>query len=338
MSNAIENLKQRIASLEQQKRDEDAARLEKVKPYKDRIFVLEGVIAECDRILLKASGNTEAKARKDRAAAWEERKSLTQRLSEIDRPPVPGQSTGDRVASLKQSLHRMEYEAVTSDEIAARGRRIIAAITDCNIALANLLPEQYAIEQRRQEATEVDQRVRTAQAELCEARAALEAAQADAFIAGTAADVAPLNARVTKAEKAVSAASEKATAARAALPRITEKLNALEAEQSELESKLRGYEAEWFANQERAEEKAFTDLIEQIETSALRLVALSRKTQSTFGLELLKGVRQLRRPVLGRYAEAVNASPTEEQRISDLLTGVQLAFDAQVSPELSEAI
>ncbi len=235
-----------------------------------------------------------------------------------------------RLAELRQTLARAEYEAVSTAELRGKLSEHIAAIFDLDSDIDVLTFERDTLQQKRLTAEQTTSAVDSAEHELQAARAAHDRTQGDAFISGETVDLYAHVARIGKAEKCLADTTRNATAGRAALPRISSRLTAIEGERADLDSRRGALVADYWRSRQRLVEIEYREQLQRLIDSGRRLAALDSKTGGRFGHDLLKSMREgLKQAVSGKYLEPVRIVDTD---LADILAEFESELTSALTP------
>lgn len=321
--NQPDHLRRRITELEAEVSTIEAEAL----PLANRLHSVSTAIDDADAVLRKPySYPAHRDAQEAKSAAYFERSELANQIQDNKRHI---DTLKGRLAELRQTLNRAEYEGVTTTELRAKLSERISAISDLDSDIDVLTFERDTLQCKRLEAQQATTAVDSAERELQAARDAHEQTQGEAFISGKTGDLSAHVERIAKAEKQLSDATKKATGGRAALPRISARLEAIEGEREGLDSQRNALVADYWHTRKRIVEVEYREQVQQTIEAGRQLAALDGKTGGRFGHDLIKSMREgLKQPVNGKYLEPVRIVDTD-------LAGVLAEFESELSSALS---
>lgn len=321
--NQPDHLRRRIAELESEVSTTEAEAL----PLANRMHAVSTAIDGADAVLRKPySYPAHREAQEAKSAAYFERGELANQIQDNKRHI---DTLKGRLAELRQTLNRAEYEGVTTTELRAKLSERISAISDLDSDIDVLTFERDTLQCKRLEAQQATTAVDSAERELQAARDAHDQTQGEAFISGNPVDLSAHVDRIEEAEKRLAGATTNATGGRAALPRISARLTAIEGERITLVERRGALVADYWHTRKRIVEVEYREQIQRTIQAGRRLAALDGKTGGRFGHDLIKSMREgLKQPVNGKSFEPVRIVDTD-------LVDVLAEFEAELSAALS---
>ena len=322
--NQPDHLRRRITELEAEVSKTEAEAL----PLANRRHAVSTAIDDADAALRKPySYPAHRDAQEAKSAAYFERGELANQIQDNKRHI---DTLKGRLAELRQSLNRAEYEAVSTSELRAKLSKCIADIREVESEQDDLTFERDTLQQKRLEAQQATTAVDCAERELLAARAAHDQTQGDAFISGGNVDLSAHIDRIAKAEKRLATTSRNAAAGRAALPRISVRLAAIEGERGELDERRSALVADYWHTRKRIIEVEYREQLQRTIEAGRRLAALDGKTGGRFGHDLIKSMREgLKQPVNGKSFEPVRIVDTD---LVDFLSEFEAELSAALTP------
>lgn len=322
--NQPDRLRQRIADLE----TEVSATEAEAAPLTNRMHAVSTAIADADTVLQKPySFTAHREAQEAKSSAYFERGQLAQQIQDNNQRI---NTLKGRLAELRQTLHRAEYEAVSTSELCDTLSKCIADIREVDSEQDDLTFDRDTLQQKRLEAQQTTTAVDSAERELQVARAAHEQTQGDAFISGENVDLSAHVDRIAKAEKRLAATVKDAAAGRAALPRISARLAAIEGERVDLDSRRGELLDTYWNTRKRIVEGEYREAAQRTIEAGRRLAALDGKTGGRFGHDLIRSLREgLKQPVNGKALEPVRIVDTD---FGDILAEFESELSAALTP------